>query len=1209
MKILKHNILLTITIASLLVINISFAQTNNSKNDSSKGHQKYKRGKLYDSKIGALTNTPTVAPDKAADRINYEFDLIKNPYTGKVPKNIKKLEQKFSKTHPKGHFISNHLSNAYSERNLGGEWTSRGPYNIGGRTRAFAIDINNESVFFAGGVSGGLWRSDNRGQNWQRVSKKDDNPSITDIVQDPRPNFQHLWYYSSGEFIGNSASEDGAAYQGSGIYKSDDYGLTWTQVDNSNDNNLVSVIDLDFISHLAVHPVSGNVYASAPDGIWTIGNEGLEKVLDLPNCRDTFITISSSGTMYATASFENGSQSAGIYINENESGWVKISPSEMTNASFGKTIAAVTPSNENIVWFTAYNPDNNNHFLWKYNKTTNSWTNKSATIANIASDIGSLNFQYGYNMVLKVHPTDSDVIFIGGTNLYRTNDGFNSNLSKSSWIGGYHKNGSAEVYTNHHPDQHQLLFVPSNPSQMINTNDGGVYKTNNCLANQVSWTSLNNGYLTTQSHAISIDYSGETNHIISGFQDNGTWLSDSDTNNAPWINKFGGDGSYNAIANNGKEHYVSFQYGNIYKLKADNPSFFARVTPGTSVAPDQFSFLTPFKIDPNNNNIMYLANGRVLLVNPKLDALVSGTYEQNTKDWFRVSGISTYPITSIDVSTYPVQHRVYYGAENGAFYRVDNANLSTAKRSHNLASGKGLGAGQISCVYVDPTDADRVFIVKSNYGVKSIWLTEDGGQSFSSISGNLEENNDGSGNGPSVRWITSIGNNEGYLVGTSTGLYSTTELNGDSTIWSRETINLNNDELEDVLVTQVKSRKDGMTAIATHGNGIFNTYFEVSERPENQLSVNPMNPIALNNINPSKTIDLNNLFESKNNSPIQITVTENSNPNLANISIEDNSIIISGITENTEGNMLLTLQGTSQNEKASVVLDITIRAYGIFEQYHTSSYNTPSNYDFTGSGRLAQCADDFFVPEGFQWQINKVIAFGSSLGYRIQEVDKATVEIYDDNNGKPGNLIYSSGKVSDLNILPDEKGDLELAIPLNNTLELSSGTYWISTYAYFNYYPYFLNWVWYNTSTVAGNESYFKNPDGLWFYSSNEDNPYFIAKDWTKQSEVFKSEPTDMLFFIMGDTNSLSNDKTNQLNLVLSPNPNNGNFNISGISKTSSPINIEVIDLQGRTIHKRENIIITNNNLNVNLPEKAKGIYVIKVKSDTDIFSKKIFVR
>ena len=112
---------------------------------------------------------------------------------------------------------------------------------------------------------------------------------------------------------------------------------------------------------------------------------------------------------------------------------------------------------------------------------------------------------------------------------------------------------------------------------------------------------------------------------------------------------------------------------------------------------------------------MYLANGRVLLVNPLRTILKIGFAFLNLN-------ISNY---SIDVSTYPVQHRVYYGASNGAFYRVDNANLSTAKRSHNLASGKGLGAGQISCVYVDPTDADRVFIVKSNYGIKSI-LTEDG---------------------------------------------------------------------------------------------------------------------------------------------------------------------------------------------------------------------------------------------------------------------------------------------------------------------------------------------------------------------------------------------------------------------------------------------------------------------------------------------------
>ena len=76
-----------------------------------------------------------------------------------------------------------------------------------------------------------------------KISRK----MITDIVQDP--DFQSL--LSSGEFV-EIQLPNGAAYQGSGVYKSNDYGLTWSQVDNSNDNNLVSVIDLDFISHLAI---------------------------------------------------------------------------------------------------------------------------------------------------------------------------------------------------------------------------------------------------------------------------------------------------------------------------------------------------------------------------------------------------------------------------------------------------------------------------------------------------------------------------------------------------------------------------------------------------------------------------------------------------------------------------------------------------------------------------------------------------------------------------------------------------------------------------------------------------------------------------------------------------------------------------------------------------------------------------------------------
>ena len=41
------------------------------------------------------------------------------------------------------------------------KWDRRGPYNVGGRTRALAIDISDatDNTVMAGGVSGGMWRT------------------------------------------------------------------------------------------------------------------------------------------------------------------------------------------------------------------------------------------------------------------------------------------------------------------------------------------------------------------------------------------------------------------------------------------------------------------------------------------------------------------------------------------------------------------------------------------------------------------------------------------------------------------------------------------------------------------------------------------------------------------------------------------------------------------------------------------------------------------------------------------------------------------------------------------------------------------------------------------------------------------------------------------------------------------------------------------
>jgi len=62
-------------------------------------------------------------------------------------------------------------------------------------------------------------------------------------------------------------------------------------------------------------------------------------------------------------------------------------------------------------------------------------------------------------------------------------------------------------------------------------------------------------------------------------------------------------------------------------------------------------------------------------------------------------------------------------------------------------------------------------------------------------------------------------------VGTSVGLYSTTALKGDSTVWVQES----QDAMGNVIVDMIDARStDGFVAVATHGNGVYSTYYKPS---------------------------------------------------------------------------------------------------------------------------------------------------------------------------------------------------------------------------------------------------------------------------------------------------------------------------------------------------------------------------------------------
>ncbi|OXE98021.1 putative secreted protein (Por secretion system target) [Flavobacterium araucananum] len=73
--------------------------------------------------------------------------------------------------------------------------------------------------------------------------------------------------------------------------------------------------------------------------------------------------------------------------------------------------------------------------------------------------------------------------------------------------------------------------------------------------------------------------------------------------------------------------------------------------------------------------------------------------------------------------------------------------------------------------------------------------------------------------------------------------------------------------------------------------------------------------------------------------------------------------------------------------------------------------------------------------------------------------------------------------------------------------------------------------------------------------------------------------------------------------LVLYPNPSNGNFTIY-FANTDSPYSIEIISLLGQKVFEKSNTTDSLSAIN-NLP---KGVYIVRIKKGSEIFSKKIII-
>jgi hypothetical protein len=625
----------------------------------------------------------------------------------------------------------------------------------------------------------------------------------------------------------------------------------------------------------------------------------------------TDIVITTDGILYALlGGYGWGLEppgKAGIWRSTDGLQWTKITPAGFPQDNRASRMV-IAPSNEKIVYiFTeSQSPDlnpfngytNSLNTFWKmtWDAAGDSAIWEDRTAGTPGQGSGSINeWPYsfvcygGYCLTMAVKPDNENVVFLGGMQLYRSENGF-ADSNQTIYMGGY----PYDMDSTHqlHPDLHGLAFPPSDPDFLYVACDGGIHITSDCMAPSADmyWDRKNYRLITTQFYSVAIDHgSSGDDWILGGLQDNNWYYTVTDNPAELWFDiNICYDGFASCVAPDWEYSIISAYSGNIWTCRFDQDmhakDIFAQL-PDTLLkfydpvmgSNSLFPFYQNFALDPNNYETFYLPTVTSIWRKDNLKAAAYDSSLRNT-GWSQLSNVdvgASSEISFITVSRNPA-NRVYYGTNLGKVYRLDSANNGNPSPV-DISSDSFPYNAFVAYIDMDDDNADNIILVFSNYEVQSIFSSDDGGAIWNPQGGNLEEHPDGSGAGPSVRCVKSLNheNSKVWFAGTSAGLYSTTELNGDSTLWKREGA----ESIGSVIIDMIDGRQtDGFIAVATHGNGMYSTRYDPS------LGINEISESGLEIGNPypnpahhSMTVDI----VSDCSRPLEITLFDRSGRKLS----------------------------------------------------------------------------------------------------------------------------------------------------------------------------------------------------------------------------------------------------------------------------------------------------------------------------------------
>lgn len=92
-------------------------------------------------------------------------------------------------------------------------------------------------------------------------------------------------------------------------------------------------------------------------------------------------------------------------------------------------------------------------------------------------------------------------------------------------------------------------------------------------------------------------------------------------------------------------------------------------------------------------------------------------------------------------------------------------------------------------------------------------------------------------------------------------------------------------------------------------------------------------------------------------------------------------------------------------------------------------------------------------------------------------------------------------------------------------------------------------------------------------------------------------------------TSGIFENITNDVLIILTPNPNNGNFMMNYKSALNQEVSIKLYDITGRVVYSRELTVITGNNfIDIDATNLDKGIYIFEIVAETGNHIEKLVV-